>query len=81
MIRTQIQLDESHYRKLKEAAARRGASVAQLVRESVEQYLEQDQLDQHWQRLLDAVGSVRDREATDVSVKHDEHLARIYARQ
>jgi len=36
MVRTQVQLTEEQAKRLKEAAARRGVSMAELVREGVE---------------------------------------------
>jgi predicted DNA-binding protein len=39
MKRTQIQMDEETYRRLKEEAHARGASMAELVREALRAYL------------------------------------------
>lgn len=77
MIRTQIQLSEEQANRLREAAARRGVSMAYLIRESVDRY------------LADAAGEVK-REAarkligrfrsgvTDLARKHDKYLEEAY---
>lgn len=79
LIRTQVQLAEDQYRRLKSLAAARSQSVSQLVREGVDRLLEEAGQDRKWRRLLEVAGSVEDREgAEDVSQKHDEYLARIY---
>lgn len=83
MIRTQIQLSEEHYRALKKEAARRGVSIAALVREGVEKVLRETETAtsaEKRKRALDVVGKFRDLEgATDVSTNHDKYLAEIYS--
>ena len=79
MIRTQVQLDEDQYERLKALATSRSQSLAQLVRESVERLLAESGRRESWGRLLEAAGSCRDPEGTrDVSTRHDEYLTESY---
>lgn len=81
MIRTQVQLDEPQFRKLKELAARRSQSVSQLVREGVERVLTEAEQGERWDRLLAVVGTCHDLEgAADVARCHDEYLKGVYRR-
>jgi predicted DNA-binding protein len=81
MIRTQIQLDERQYRRLKALAAAQSKSVARLVREGVDQLLAQQDRDEAWKRLKGVGGSCSDPSAEkDVSVRHDEHLEGNYSK-
>ena len=76
MIRTQIQLDQVQYERLKALAARRSKSFAQLVREGVDHVLASEQRETGWDRLLGAAGSCRTKDgATDVSSRHDAYLS------
>jgi len=79
MIRTQVQLDESQYRKLKELAATRSQSVSQLVREGVERVLTEAERRERWDRVLAVVGTCHDPEGSrDVARRHDEYLKDVY---
>jgi predicted transcriptional regulator len=79
MVRTQVQLDEDQYARLKELAARRSQSISQLVREGVDQFLTTANRSEVWERLMNAAGSCHDPEGkTDVSRRHDEYLAAAY---
>ena len=81
MVRTQVQLTEVPAAKLKELAARRNASIAELIREGVDQVLAATQrvYDPEQKRLaLAFLGQVSD-EVTDLSENHDKYLAEIYA--
>ncbi len=81
MLRTQVQLDESQYQKLKALAAERSQSISQLVRESVELYLSTAQGRDEWVRLREAVGQCSDKDgAGDVARRHDEYLTGVYRR-
>ena len=76
MIRTQIQLDQGQYERLKALAARRSKSFAQLVREGVDHVLASEQRGSAWDRFLNAAGSCRTEDgATDISSNHDAYLA------
>jgi hypothetical protein len=81
MVRTQIQLTERESAALKEASQRSGLSVAELIRQSVDRFLEDmggDTL-RGAGRLsaLEIVGRF-DSGLTDVSARHDEYLAEAY---
>ena len=82
MIRTQIQLEEEQYKKLKEMSAEKGVSMARLIRESVEAYLvtiNKPSKEEIRRRALEIVGIAHDIEgATDVAENHDKYLAEIY---
>ena len=79
MIRTQIQLDEDQYERLKALATSRSQSIAQLVREGVEHLLIAADHRKVWERLIEAAGSCHDPSGkTDVAVRHDEYLAEVY---
>lgn len=76
MIRTQIQLEEGQYKKLKSLAARRALSISRLVREGVDKLLSDDERSERWRRLRGAVGSCHDPAGTgDVAARHDHYLA------
>ena len=79
MIRTQVQLDEGQYERLRALAAERSQSIAQLVREGVDRVLGEADRSRRWDTLWKAVGSCRDAEGRrDVSVRHDDVLAGVY---
>jgi predicted DNA-binding protein len=82
MLRTQIQLEESQYQKLKALAVKRSRSISQLVRESVEQYLNMAERRDKWSRLWEAVGHCHEKEegARDVARRHDDYLTGVYRR-
>ncbi|HEX7248669.1 MAG TPA: CopG family transcriptional regulator [Actinomycetota bacterium] len=80
MVRTQIQLTVEQAEKAKRLAAERGVSMAEVIREAVDRLPERDDRAERFARALAAVkrGGFRDREGkTDVSVRHDEYLAKI----
>ncbi len=80
MIRTQIQLEEAQHRDLKQVAAERGVSVAQLIREGVDQLLAEATRERQWDTLWAALDSLEGLGGPDdVSVNHDDYLADIYA--
>ena len=76
MIRTQIQLTEEQARRLREEARRERRSIADLVRESVTEYLakrpgvSREELER---RARSLAGSFRSGEA-DLAEHHDRHL-------
>jgi hypothetical protein len=67
MLRTQIQITEKQASRLKALAARRGVSMAELVRQ-----------DEIYRRALQAAGRVRSG-TRDGSIRHDAYLAEEYA--
>ena len=83
MIRTQIQLAEEQVRALKEIAHRENASIAELTRQAIDQWLQTTDtlpLPERRRRALAVVGRFRS-DQTDVSEQHDEYLAGIYSGQ
>lgn len=84
MIRTQIQLTEEQAAKLKRVADERGVSMAEVIRDAVDEIPDRDDRAERFARALAAVrkGGFRDREGrTDVSTRHDDYLAEIYAEE
>jgi Arc/MetJ-type ribon-helix-helix transcriptional regulator len=80
VIRTQIQLTEEQAAKLKRLAAARDVSMAEVIRDAVDNLTDRDDHAERWARAIAAVRGTRarDREGkTDVSVRHDEYLAEI----
>lgn len=77
MVRTQIQLTEEQARAVKEAAARQGVSMAELIRRAVERILEEDERKEAWRRALAVMGKYSSG-LTDVAENHDKYLAEDY---
>jgi len=80
MIRTQIQLTEAQAQTLKAMAAARQSSVAALIRESVDHLiLQSGSIDaaERRRRAIAAAGRFRSGQS-NVSTKHDHHLAEAY---
>jgi predicted DNA-binding protein len=81
MIRTQIQLTEEQSRALKSLAARRGVPVAELIRQSVDNFIRSsvglDDLERR-RRAMTAAGRFHSGKS-DVAVNHDDYLAEAYA--
>lgn len=76
MIRTQVQLREEQVLKLKRIAEREEQSVAELVRQAVDQWLilvEPLSVEERKQRALSIAGKYRSG-ITDLSVNHDKYL-------
>jgi predicted transcriptional regulator len=77
MVRTQIQLSEQTANRLKALAAERGVSMAELVRESVEQYLTRyphSTMVERRQRAIAAAGRFKGN-VHDLAENHDRYLA------
>jgi hypothetical protein len=80
MIRTQIQFTEPQLRALRELAARRGASISELVREAVNTLTAAEALpsrDERRRRAIAAAGRFRSGR-NDVSSRHDDYLFDAY---
>ena len=77
MVRTQIQLTEEQARALKILAARRGVSMAEVIRGAVDQALREDVDAKKWERALALIGRYRS-DASDVSENHDAYLDEAY---
>lgn len=77
MVRTQIQLTEAQAKILHEIAIKEGVSVAELIRRSVDEYLEQidggDKLELV-ERAEEAAGKYH-AGLKDLAQKHDQYLA------
>ena len=76
MVRTQIQLTEEQSRNLKRMALGRGLSVAELIRQSVDQYLRsKGELtpEKMRQRALAVIG-IASSGVTDLGREHDHYL-------
>ena len=80
MIRTQVQLREDQVRALKELAAARSVSVAELIRQSVDALIRSsrgvDEAERR-RRAIAAAGRFRSG-APDVSSEHDRYLAEAF---
>ncbi len=80
MIRTQIQLTEEQARRLKALAAERGTSVAELVRQGVDDLLRRaagPDMEEIRRRAIAVAGRFRSG-CSDISTNHDEYLAEAY---
>jgi len=81
MLRTQVQFTEDQYRKIRSLARRRGVSISQVVRESVDRHLDAETYDADslYARVAEVVGKYDDREGReDLSSNHDEFLDDAY---
>ena len=77
MLRTQIQLSEEEAAAVKRLAHERSMSMAAVIREAVDQYVQRESgvsLDERWQRSLAAVGGLRSGRS-DLSQAHDDEFA------
>ncbi len=77
MVRTQIQLSEDEVAAVKRLARERSVSMAAVIREAVDQYVERESgvpLEERWRRSLAAVGAFRSG-VPDLSQRHDEEFA------
>lgn len=82
MLRTQIRLTEEQSLALRSLAAERRVSVAELIRQAVEDLLRQSSTPSRAemkQRALAAAGRFRSGEK-DLSTRHDDYLAEIDGR-
>jgi hypothetical protein len=81
MIRTQIQLTEVQSRQIREAARRSGVSAAEIIRQSVERFLEQGEGAPTGPatRLsaLEVVGRFHSG-LSDIATRHDDYLEEAY---
>lgn len=80
MIRTQIQLTEQQSQSLKNLAEKEGKSIAELIRQGIDQFLKAHQgipVDVKKQRALDVAGKFRSG-VSDISLHHDQYLAEAF---
>ncbi len=81
MVRTQIQLTEEQSRTLKRMAEKEKVSVAELIRRSVDNYIDsrlQLTPEERKEKLRSIVGIGRSG-ISDIGENHDKYLAEIYA--
>jgi hypothetical protein len=77
MVQTQVQLTEEQARALRNLAPTRQVSVAELIRQSVDTLIRPSgeiDMEERRRRAIAAAGRFRSG-ASNVSAKHDEHLA------
>jgi hypothetical protein len=79
MVRTQVQLTEDQARLVKAAAAARGVSMAEVLRQLVDEHLTKGPGGDRRQRAMQAVGRHRSGRR-NVSRDHDRELADAFAR-
>lgn len=73
MIRTQIQLEELDYERLKKASARLSCSVSAFVRESVKQKLDESEAEVIENSVMELAGKYGSGHA-DLAENHDAYL-------
>lgn len=81
MVRTQIQLTEYQFHTLKALASEQEVSMAELIRRSVDNFLQsfkEPTLDEKQRNALSVIG-ILSSEETDISTNHDKYLAEVYA--
>jgi hypothetical protein len=77
MVRTQIQLTEEQYKRLKNVAGRKGVSVAEIIRRSVDAALASESMPAAAEmkaRARAVFGTFHDSQS-DVSENHDSYLS------
>jgi hypothetical protein len=82
MIRTQVQLTDRQLEALRQASAATGRSVADLIRQGVDQYLAgRSELgrEERIERAIRVAGRFSSG-PSDVSANHDRHLAEAFGR-
>ena len=83
MVRTQIQLTEKQAQALREFAQEEAVSMAELVRRSIDFYIQQKyapSAKERQQRLLSVVG-IAHINVSDLAENHDAYLTDIYAEE
>ena len=83
MIRTQIQLSERQAERVRQLAAERGISMAELIRISVDQVLDSAPRPRSRHELRERARKLAGRFASgisDLAAGHDKHLSKVYGR-
>lgn len=84
MVRIQVQLTEEQAAKVRALAEAEGASVAEIIRRSIDKFVRRQSLPDDWEerrrRALAIVGKYASG-AHDISEHHDRYLAEIYAEE
>ena len=76
MVRTQIQIDESHHRRLREEAFQRGISVSAVLRELADERYEPQRPRARDRAAARAIIGMLNDEADDVAENHAAYLTR-----
>jgi len=82
MVRTQIQLTEEQARALKQLAASRHLSIAELIRQAVDTLLSSHtavHIEDRRKKAIEIVGRFRSGER-DISKEHDKYLAGTFSK-
>lgn len=80
MVRTQIQLTEEQSKTLKRLAAQENVSVAELIRRSIDAYIDKSPVvstEERKRRMLSVIGIVSSG-LTDLAEEHDRYLEEAY---
>ena len=80
LVRTQVQLTEEQLQALKGLAKERGISIAELIRQSVDQFIQSPQIltkEDRIERAMSVVGKFHSGHH-DISENHDRYLDDIY---
>ena len=80
MVRTQIQLSEEQARTLKDMAAKYDVSMAELIRQAVDDWLRSTETvdrEERKRRAIAAAGRFHS-EVSDLSTAHDRYLAEAF---
>lgn len=77
MVRTQIQLTDEQAASLKRVARDRGVSIAQIIREALDDHLGVPVAESRRERALRVVGRFRSGRP-DVSARHDDELSEAF---
>ena len=80
MIRTQVQLTEEQVKALKEIAARKKVSMAEIIRQAIDNTIHSETempYEERCRRALEVMGKFRSGK-TDISINHDKYLAEAY---
>ena len=80
LVRTQVQITEEQMRALKNLAKERGTSIAELIRQSVDQFIQSPEIltkENRIQRGMSVAGKFHSGHH-DISENHDQYLDDIY---
>ena len=80
MVPTQIQLTEDQAMMLKKKAKAKHVSIAELIRQSVDQFARMDTFDEEKRKRAIAAAGRFHSGIRDLSVKHNKYLAEAYAK-
>ncbi len=81
MVRTQIQLTEEQFEAVRERASAEGRSMADVIRNLVDQLLAsgaQPGLEERRRRAIAAIGCLGKKGPRDIARRHDDYLAKAF---